>query len=264
MVIPADDAPTTASAAAALPAPRDGGESLRLYEELASWWHVFSPPSHYVEEAADLLPELLAAADAPPRTLLELGAGAGSPAWHLKGDLELTLTDRSQRMLEVSRGVNPECRHVRGDMRTLDLGETFDLVLVHDAIMYATDRRSLAAVMATAHRHLRPGGGAVFVPDCVEETFAPATTVPTDGPCATCIGPGTPSRTTSVSTSPGPSCCGRPTARRGSRATATASGCSPARPGSPASARPASPHDRGWIPGGGTSSSPGERGDAWG
>lgn len=143
---------------------------------MGAWWHLFSPPSHYVEEAEDLLPELLAAADAPPRTLLELGAGAGSLACHLKEHLELTLTDRSPQMLEVSRGVNPECTHLVGDMRTLALGREFDLVLVHDAIMYATDTESLKSVFATAVRHLRPGGGAVFVPDCVRETFQPATT----------------------------------------------------------------------------------------
>jgi SAM-dependent methyltransferase len=154
-----------------------------LYSELASWWHLFSPPSHYGEEAADLLPELLGAADAPPRTLLELGSGAGSLAYHLKGELELTLTDSSVEMLEVSRAVNPECEHVLGDMRTLDLERAFDLVLVHDAIMYAADRASLRAVLATAHRHLRPGGGAVFVPDCVQETFEPQTTTGgEDGP----------------------------------------------------------------------------------
>jgi SAM-dependent methyltransferase len=147
-----------------------------LYQELAGWWHLFSPPSHYVEEAQDLLPELLAASDAPPRTLLELGAGAGSLAHHLKGKLHLTLTDRSPQMLEVSQRVNPECAHLLGDMRTLDLGRTFDLVLVHDAIMYTTDSGSLKQVFATAYRHLRPGGGAVFVPDCVQETFEPATT----------------------------------------------------------------------------------------
>jgi SAM-dependent methyltransferase len=154
-----------------------------LYQELASWWYLFSPPSHYVEEAQDLLLELLTAPDAPPRTLLELGAGAGSLAYHLKGKLELTLTDRSPPMLEVSKRVNPECTHLLGDMRTLDLGQVFDLVLVHDAIMYATDHGSLKAVLATAYRHLRPGGGAVFVPDCVQETFAPATTTGgEDGP----------------------------------------------------------------------------------
>lgn len=154
-----------------------------LYQELASWWHLFSPPSHYVEEARDLLPELLGAADARPRTLLELGAGAGSLAYHLKGEMELTLTDRSPEMLAVSKQVNPECTHLIGDMRTLDLGRTFDVVLVHDAIMYASDQASLEAVLATAYSHLRPGGGAVFVPDCVEETFEATTkTGGEDGP----------------------------------------------------------------------------------
>lgn len=151
-------------------------ERLWLYHELTSWWNLFSPPPHYREEAEDPLPELLAAADAPPRTLLELGAGAGSFAYHLKERLELTLTDRSPEMLEVSRTVNPECTHLVGDMRTLDLARTFDLVLVHDAIMYATDEELLKAVFDTAFRHLRPGGGALFVPDCVRETFEPATT----------------------------------------------------------------------------------------
>jgi SAM-dependent methyltransferase len=151
-------------------------DRLWLYDELASWWDLFSPPSHYVEEAEDLLPELLAASDPPPRTLLELGAGAGSLAYHLKAHLDLTLTDLSPQMLEVSRRHNPECAHALGDMRTLDLGRTFDVVLVHDAIIYATVEASLDAVIATAYRHLRPGGGAVFVPDCVQETFEPATT----------------------------------------------------------------------------------------
>jgi SAM-dependent methyltransferase len=148
----------------------------RLYDDLADWWPLLSPPAHYGEEADDLLPILLAAADAPPRTLLELGCGGGSLAYHLKAHLRLTLTDRSPRMLEVSRAVNPECEHVAGDMRNLDLGRTFDLVLIHDAIMYLTDGASVQAAIATAHRHCRRGGGLVILPDCVRETFAPETT----------------------------------------------------------------------------------------
>ena len=64
--------------------------------------------------------ELLAAADAPPRTLLELGAGAGNLARHLNGSLEIALTDRSPHMLEISKRVNPECVHLLGHIRTLD------------------------------------------------------------------------------------------------------------------------------------------------
>jgi SAM-dependent methyltransferase len=148
---------------------------VRIYDELAAWWPLFSPPSHYTEEVEDILPTLLGAPDAPPRRVLELGCGGGSMAFHLKQHFELTLTDLSAGMLAVSRGVNPECEHVQGDMRTLDLGRSFDLVFVHDAVAYMTDEASLRAAFATAFRHCRPGGAAVLLPDNVTETFAPST-----------------------------------------------------------------------------------------
>src|SRR5688572_1913635 len=93
----------------------------RIYGELAGWWPLFSPPSHYIEEAADLLPDLKAATSPPPRTLLELGAGGGSLAFHFKPHFTLTLTDRSPDMLAQSRAVNPECEHIVGDMLSLRL-----------------------------------------------------------------------------------------------------------------------------------------------
>jgi SAM-dependent methyltransferase len=148
---------------------------LRLYSDLATWWPLFSPPSEYVGEAADLLPALLAAPDAPPATMLELGSGGGSLAFQLKAHLQLTLSDISPQMLAVSRAVNPECEHVQGDMRDLRLGRAFDLVLVHDAITYAADEASARATIETAARHCRPGGAVMIVPDCVRETFEPQT-----------------------------------------------------------------------------------------
>lgn len=147
----------------------------RLYSDLAEWWPLMSPPSDYVEEAADLWPTIASAPDAAPATLLELGSGGGSLAFHLKPRLRLTLTDRSPAMLAVNRALNPECEHLVGDMRALDLGRRFDVVLVHDAIMYATTASDLQATLATAIRHCRPGGAAVLVPDSVKETFAPVT-----------------------------------------------------------------------------------------
>jgi hypothetical protein len=145
----------------------------KLYEDLAAWWPLFSPPVHYIEEADDILPTLLQATDAPPRTLLELGSGGGSLAFHLKHHFKLTLSDLSEGMLAVSKAYNPESEHVQGDMRTLALGRQFDLVLVHDAVMYMLEKHDLRAAIATAARHCRSGGAVVFMPDCVRETFAP-------------------------------------------------------------------------------------------
>lgn len=78
-------------------------------------------------------------------------------------------------MVAVSRALNPECEHLVGDMRSLRLGREFDAVLIHDAIMYATDPASVRATLGTAARHCRTAGTVVVVPDCVRETFAPGT-----------------------------------------------------------------------------------------
>src|SRR5262245_27406079 len=106
----------------------------RFYDELADWWPLFSPPSHYDEEAADLLERLRPHVTLGAATLLELGSGGGSLASHLAPYFALTLTARSAGMLDVSRLVNPGAEHVLGDMRTLRLDRQFDVVLVHDAI----------------------------------------------------------------------------------------------------------------------------------
>jgi SAM-dependent methyltransferase len=111
----------------------------------------------------------------PLPTLLELGSGGGSLAFHLKHRFRLTLTDLSPAMLEVSRKINPECEHLVGDMRSLRLGRKFDVVLVHDAIMYATKPAEVQATLHTAAIHCGPGGVVAVLPDHTRETFISAT-----------------------------------------------------------------------------------------
>lgn len=143
-----------------------------MYHDLAHWWPLLSPPSEYQDEAADLLGRL-PRGSGPRLTMLELGAGGGSLAAHLKHHYEMTLTDRSAEMLAVSRTVNPECEHLQGDMRTLRLHRRFDVVLIHDAIMYAVEPEDVRATLSTAAVHCRPGGTVAVLPDYVRETFAP-------------------------------------------------------------------------------------------
>lgn len=107
--------------------------------------------------------------------MLELGSGGGSLAFHLKRHFGLTLTDKAPAMLAVSRAVNPDCEHLVGDMRSLRLGRRFDVVLVHDAIMYATEPAAAQETIHTAALHCRPGGTVAVLPDYVRETFAQST-----------------------------------------------------------------------------------------
>ena len=142
----------------------------RVYGDLAEWWPLISPPEEYADEGAHLA-ALFDSATPPVRGVLDLGSGGGHVACHLKQRLTLTLVDLSEEMLSVSRQLNPECEHVRGDMRTIRLGRRFDAVLVHDAIDYMTSEDDLRQVIETAFAHTRPGGLAVFVPDHIADTF---------------------------------------------------------------------------------------------
>lgn len=157
-------------------------EQPRLYSELADWFHLLTAPDEYVEEAEFYRSVIMEAWQAthgpdgvPPVTLLELGSGGGNMATHLKAHFQVTLTDLSERMLALSRPINPECEHFQGDMRDLRLGRTFDLVFVHDAVVYLTTEADLRRAIETAFVHCRPGGVAIFAPDHVRETFSPGT-----------------------------------------------------------------------------------------
>lgn len=145
----------------------------RLYDDLAAWWPLLSPPEEYVEETEDLLARLGRRGVSDGATLLELGSGGGSFASHLKHRFRLTLSDISPAMLAVNRAVNPECEHVVGDMRTLRLDRRFDLVLIHDAIVYATTPEAVRETLRTAALHCRAGGLVAVLPDHVRESFEP-------------------------------------------------------------------------------------------
>lgn len=148
----------------------------KLYTDLAGWWPLMSAPAEYEEEAAFYLKALSDAARQPIRTLVEIGSGGGNNASHMKAQVEeIVLVDLSEEMLAVSRGLNPECEHVQGDMRTVRLGRQFDAVFIHDAVCYMTTEEDLRRAVETALAHCRPGGVALFAPDHVAENFRPST-----------------------------------------------------------------------------------------
>jgi SAM-dependent methyltransferase len=144
---------------------------MKLYGELADWWPTFSSPHEYQKEAAYFARALIGSVVPRPQRVLELGAGGGNNAFHLKRKFAMTLVDLSPHMLSVSRALNPECEHVEGDIRAVRLAKAFDAVFVYDAICHMTTEADLGAVMKTAFEHLRPGGVALLVPDFVRETF---------------------------------------------------------------------------------------------
>lgn len=142
-----------------------------LYDDLVPWYLLLDPREDHADEAAEFAAHFARALGSEGGDLLELGAGAGNNASYLQPAWRCTLVDLSPRMSELSRAQNPAAEHVLGDMRTVRLGRTFDAVLVHDAVVYMTTEADLRAAAETAFVHTRPGGAALFVPDCLRDGF---------------------------------------------------------------------------------------------
>ena len=147
---------------------------MKLYKELAKWWPLLSPHTEY-EEEAHLFLKIVRQYHPAIKAAVEFGSGGGSNAFYLKKHFSMTLTDLSEDMLAVSRELNPDCLHMQGDMRTIDVGMDFDLVFIHDAISYFTGKADLLAVMKNAKKHLKSDGLLFIMPDQYTETFEPRT-----------------------------------------------------------------------------------------
>ncbi|XAM01242.1 class I SAM-dependent methyltransferase [Phycisphaeraceae bacterium D3-23] len=147
----------------------------RLYDDLARLWPHLSPPEHYAPEAAAVRGVIDERLGSPPAgkqwRILELGAGGGHTLYHLTAHYDCTAIDLSQPMLDNCKALNPVVRCIQGDMRTVRLGETFDAVLIHDAIDYMLTEDDVVMTLRTALAHLRPGGVALIAPTYVKETF---------------------------------------------------------------------------------------------
>jgi len=147
----------------------------RLYDDLARLWPHLSPPEHYEEEArllAELIDDALGQPPADRRwSLLELGAGGGHTLLHLKDTYDCTAADLAEPMLAHCNALNPGVPTVVGDMRDMRLGQTFDIVLLCDAIDYMRTEDDAVAALKTVAAHLSPGGVALFAPTYVRETF---------------------------------------------------------------------------------------------
>jgi SAM-dependent methyltransferase len=105
------------------------------------------------------------------RSVLELGSGTGKHAVMLaERAYEVSGVDRSAEMVALARTRALELENARvafsqGDIRSVRLGRTFDIVVsLFHVMSYQTTNEDLAAATATAATHLAPGGGFIF--DC--------------------------------------------------------------------------------------------------
>jgi SAM-dependent methyltransferase len=100
-------------------------------------------------------PDIVASAVPPGANILELGCGVGRMTHPLlERGFTVTAVDESAEMLERVRGA----RTVRSSIEDLDLGETFDVVLLASFLVHTADLEVRRALLRTCARHLADGG----------------------------------------------------------------------------------------------------------
>ena len=142
-----------------------------LYDKLAKYWPIISPPSHYIAEGMIWEEAIKRRLSKPRPKLLDLGCGGGHSLAPLTKGFDCTAVDLSEEMIELSKKLNPSVEHFVGDMRSLRLGRKFDVVTVNDAIGYMTTKVDMMSLLETAKVHLEPNGLLVMGPDWFKETF---------------------------------------------------------------------------------------------
>jgi SAM-dependent methyltransferase len=154
--------------------------TFRLFSDLAWLWPLWGDATEeyapYCDHVARMIHRYSRRRVA---TLLNIGCGGGKNVFNLKNHYRVTGLDLSPAMIAQAERLNPGCRFVEGDMRTFSLGETFDAVLMDDAISFMANRDDFSAAFRKAYDHLNPGGVLIATPDVTRETFRQNHTVAT-------------------------------------------------------------------------------------
>ena len=88
-----------------------------------------------------------------------MACGTGAHIPYLRDHYQIEGLDLDEGMLNVARERHPEVPFHVGDMRTFDLGKTYDVITcLFSAIAYAVTLDDLRQTAQTFARHLKPGG----------------------------------------------------------------------------------------------------------
>jgi len=140
--------------------------SARFYDKIYSF-------KDYAAEA-ELLRSTILHHRPGARRLLDVACGTGEHLRHLRAHFEVEGVDAGPEMLEIARAKLPDVRFHRGDMRTFDLGRTFDVVIcLFGATGHLRGNAELAASLGRMAAHLVPGGVLIVEPWLAPEAVVP-------------------------------------------------------------------------------------------
>ncbi len=143
----------------------------RLYHDLAWTWEILVSQEEYVQETEFVKKMVQKYKRITGNDLLDVGCGGGHHDLLLKSDFKIVGVDKNERMLEFARKRNPEIEYHQGDMRTFQLGRTFDVIMAMDMIMYNLTYADMERTLTNLSGHLQTGGVMIFSLEDLKEKF---------------------------------------------------------------------------------------------
>jgi SAM-dependent methyltransferase len=129
-----------------VPNPFDGDEYQARFDALAA-------------QGADVHGEADLVASLGPGSVLDAGCGTGRVAVELaRRGIEVVGVDVDASMLATARRLAPELTWVQADLARLDLGRTFDVVVLAGNVPLFTAPGTEAELVARCAAHVGPGG----------------------------------------------------------------------------------------------------------
>ncbi|HWG73785.1 MAG TPA: class I SAM-dependent methyltransferase [Acidimicrobiales bacterium] len=124
----------------------DGESYKRRFDELAA-------------AGSDVHGEARFVAGFAPRSVLDAGCGTGRVAIELaRSGIEVVGVDRDASMLASARRDGPCVTWIESDVAALDLGRTFDVVVMAGNVPLFTPPATQGNLVAGCARHVKPGG----------------------------------------------------------------------------------------------------------
>ncbi|MBP6869755.1 class I SAM-dependent methyltransferase [Candidatus Babeliales bacterium] len=129
------------------------------YEKVAEWFQDVRSQEFYEKKYLDQVLEHLAS-DA---TILDLGSGMGKPVteYFIKKGLTVTAVDGSQKLIRRAQHLFPQTNFIIGDMRTLQLHQKFDAIILWHSLFHLPHKDQIA-MFAFFKNHLNTNGILLF------------------------------------------------------------------------------------------------------
>jgi ubiquinone/menaquinone biosynthesis C-methylase UbiE len=127
------------------------------YYDLIYQWMDYKGETEFIEKMVEQFKT------SPGMDLLDVACGTGGHAHFLENSFNITGLDINPEMLEIAREKLPEVEFVQGDMKNMDLGHKFDVIIcLFSAINYHKNLNELENTFKRFHRHLKKGGILIF------------------------------------------------------------------------------------------------------